>query len=907
MKINYPLKNVFTLPAEEVLRLFETDSHSGITQQAAGERNRAFGLNMYAGQKQQSIWMLWVHQFKSPIVYLLGFGVLVSLFYKDYIDAVAIAVVILINALIGFFMELQARNSMKALREMDVIICRVIRGGKSMTIPAEQLTPGDIVLFEAGDIIPGDGLLLETNQLQCDESSLTGESLPAVKQTGVLPEGTVTGDMLNMVFKGTAVMNGKGKAVITGIAGNTELGTITSLVAGAATTQSPLDKKINALSKRLIWITLAMTAVFVITGMIQGKKWFLIIETAIALAVAAIPEGLPIVCTIALAYGMLLMAKRNAIVKKLSAVETLGSTSVILTDKTGTLTENKITIAAISFPGLQLPMSIEDNHVVFGTGKIADYTDSYERLILIGTLCNNVTAKVREDGKLQGDPIEAALIQLANADGGTAESRRKQHERIAEMPFSPVTKMMATLHKTSEGYLAAAKGAVEQILEKCSHLQKGTSITTLQPNDRAAIQATAEKMAASGLRVLAFASKAAPEISRQHYCHDLVYTGLVGFLDPPRLSIKPAILSCRKAGIKIVMITGDHPLTALNIAQKTGLVDEGDLNVVTGKDIPPMEGMSAVWKEKILTTSVFARTTPMQKLEIASIYQMAGNIVAMTGDGVNDAPALKKADVGIAMGLGGTQVAKEAASIVLKDDSFTSIAAAVAYGRTIFENIQKFVVYLVSCNLSEILIVTVLGIIAPASSLLPLQILFLNMVTDIFPALALGLGKKNAAVMLKPPRDPAKDIIGKRNWLTITLYAAIITSSVMAAVFYCKLYITQDNQTSSNVAFITLAFAQLFHVFNMSSLQSGLLNNEITRNKFVWFAFIICAGCMALVFAVPQIRLVLNLSVLSRQVWIVSLLASMLPLLLVQLYKYIYTLSRSAAIKGSVAGIAAGS
>ncbi len=901
MKINYPLKNVFTLPADEVLRLFETDSGNGITQEAAGERNRAFGLNVYAGQKQQSIWMLWVHQFKSPIVYLLGFGVLVSLFYKDYIDAVAIAVVILINALIGFFMELQARNSMKALKEMDVIVCRVIRDGKSVTIPAEQLTPGDIAIFEAGDIIPGDGLLLEINQLQCDESSLTGESLPAIKQTGVLPQGTVTGDMLNMVFKGTAVMNGKGKAVITGIGGNTELGTITSLVAGAATTQSPLDKKINALSKRLIWITLAMTAVFVITGMIQGKKWFLIIETAIALAVAAIPEGLPIVCTIALAYGMLLMAKRNAIVKKLSAVETLGSTSVILTDKTGTLTENKITIAAIGFPGLQLPVTIEDNHVVFATVKTDLYGDSYEKLTLIGALCNNVAAKAHEDGKLQGDPIEVALIQLANADGGSAELRRKQHERIAEIPFSPVTKMMATLHKTAKGYLATAKGAVEQILEKCTHLQKGASIATLQPNDRAAILATAEKMASSGLRVLAFASNEAQGIDKHEYCHDLIYTGLIGFLDPPRLEIKPAILSCRKAGIKIVMITGDHPLTALNIAHKTGLIDEGDLNVVTGKDIPSIEGMSAVWKEKILTTSVFARTTPRQKLEIASIYQMAGNIVAMTGDGVNDAPALKKADVGIAMGLAGTQVAKETASIVLKDDSFTSIAAAVAYGRTIFENIQKFVVYLVSCNLSEILIVTVLGIIAPASTLLPLQILFLNMVTDIFPALALGLGKKDAAVMLKPPRDPSKDIIDKRNWLTITLYAVIITLSVMAAVFYCKLYITQDNQTSSNVAFITLAFAQLFHVFNMSSLQSGLLNNEITRNKFVWFAFIICAGCMALVFAVPQIRLVLNLAVLSQQVWVVSLLAALLPLLLIQLYKVIYTFTRSATVKDGVA------
>jgi P-type Ca2+ transporter type 2C len=893
MKINYPVKDIHTLSIVEVLHSFETDGSAGISQSEAEKRSREFGLNIYTAQKQQGIWLLLVHQFKSLIVYLLVFGAGVSLFYKDYIDAIAIAAVILINALIGFLMELQARNSMKALREMDVILSTVIRDGKTLQIPSEKLTPGDIVLFEAGDVIPGDGRLLETNQLQCDESSLTGESIPSVKNTGILPKDTVTGDMLNMVFKGTSVMNGKGKAVITGIAHNTELGTITSLVDSSTETVTPLDKKINALSRKLIWITLIMTLIFAITGFIQGKKWLLIIETAIALAVAAIPEGLPIVSTIALAYGMLLMARRNAIVKKLSSVETLGSTNVILTDKTGTLTENKIYIETICFPEEDLQVTIENNHLKIDRGQLKKSTENFEKLRLTGALCNNVAAK-NEDSrhKLLGDPIEIALIRLANTEDCSAETFQKQYQRIAEVPFNSDTKMMATLHKNFAGYFVAAKGSVEQLLEKCDRLQSGTLINPMSAAERKTILGASEKMAAGGLRVLAFGYKEAAEMNHEHYLDDLVYIGMIGFLDPPRLDIKPAILSCRKAGIKIVMITGDHPMTALNIARKTGLIDEGDQKVITGKDIPSMDSLSAEWKERILSTAIFARTTPRQKLDIANVYQMAGNIVAMTGDGVNDAPALKKADVGIAMGLRGTPVAKETASIILKDDSFTSIAAAVAYGRTIFQNIQKFVIYLVSCNLSEILIVTVLGFIAPAAALLPLQILFLNMVTDVFPALALGIGKKNDAVMLKPPRDPAKDIISNKDWISIVLYAAVITLSVILAVFYCKLIIGADSKSTNNAAFITLAFAQLFHVFNMSAPNAGLLNNEITRNKFVWIAVLLCAGLMALVYMIPQTRLVLNLAVLPVKVWAVSLLAAMLPLLLVQLYKGIWKIRK---------------
>jgi Ca2+-transporting ATPase len=591
---------------------------------------------------------------------------------------------------------------------------------------------------------------------------------------------------------------------------------------------------------------------------------------------------------VALSYGMVLMSKRNAIVKKLSAVETLGSTNVILTDKTGTLTENKIYVDTFSFPEETIRGKIKDNALSFDKGNLEKSEEAFQKLRLIGALCNNATSKKSDDKTaLTGDPIEIALIHLVNASGAAAEEIKSQYDRIGEIPFSSESKIMATLHKSTNGNFIAAKGSVEHLLEKCSKLQTGTTIKELSAEEKIKVISESEKMAADGLRVLAFAFREEAKIDTDDYLNSLVYVAMIGFLDPPRLDIKEAILTCRNAGIKIVMITGDHPLTALNIAKKVGLVDEDEQNAISGMDIPPMESLSDEWNKKILSTAVFARTTPKQKLEIVAIYQKEGNIVAMTGDGVNDAPALKKADIGIAMGLRGTQVAKETASIILKDDSFTSIAQAVAHGREIFQNIQKFVVYLVSCNLSEIIIVTTLGFIAPASTLLPLQILFLNMVTDVFPALALGLGKGDKSVMDRPPRDPSNLIVSNKDWITISLYAAAMTISVISAVIYCRLVISSDTKIANNVAFITLAFAQLFHVFNMSSAHSKIFVNEITKNKFIWIALIICTILMMFVYVLPQMRLVLGLTILSNEVWLISILAGLIPLVVVQGYKII--------------------
>lgn len=886
MHVKYPIINPHTLSIDEILISFSVDRDRGLTASTSAHRNIQFGLNRFVLKPPKSFWLVLLKQFQSPIVYLLTFAALISLYFHSYIEAIAIAVVLLINALIGFFLEMEARRSMNALKKMDIITCKVIRDGTLHEINAENIAPGDLVDLVSGDVIPADGRLIESNLLQCDESSLTGESLPTLKNTELLPEKTTLGDQINMVFKGTSVMNGHGKVVITGIGKDTELGKITSLVESASSAKTPLDLKLTALSKKLIWVMLFMTLIFAGTGFIQGKNWLIILETSIALAVAAFPEGLPIVATIALSYGMLMMAKRGAIVKNLSAVETLGSTNVILTDKTGTLTENVIYVDTFGFPDETIYANIENKVLKFNGGDIVHSKQNFELIKIVAALCNNASLRQgKRKEKALGDPVEIALLHLVNTSGHSYQEFQKKYERTGEVPFNADSKMMATLHKSNKGNFVAVKGAAEQLLEKCSHIQNGEKLHLLTPAHKHKILQSADAMSENGLRVLAFAYREDKKIDRDDYLKDLTYIGLIGFLDPPRMNIKKAIIACRNAGIKVVMITGDHPKTALNIAEKVGLTDDMEQSVINGLELPETRPLTADWKVMVLSSAIFARTTPKQKLDIAEIFQKAGNIVAMTGDGVNDAPALKKADVGIAMGLRGTQVAKEAANIILKNDSFTSIAEAVGQGREIFNNIKKFVIYLVSCNLSEIFIVTTLGFYAPASTVLPLQILFLNIVTDIFPALALGLGKGDKTVMKRPPRSPKEDIVTHKDWIKIAWYAMVITGSVMSAVVYCKFFITKDHQILNNVAFVTLAFAQLFHVFNMSSPKSKIFKNEVTGNHFVWYSLILCSVLTVMVFLIPYLRMPLGLVVLNIDLWLISIAASLIPLFVIQLYK----------------------
>lgn len=882
MDISYPIAQSYTMGQEVLSRMLHSDLKNGLTQQEAEIRYKRFGPNLYEQRRPLPMHMVLLKQFKSAVVYLLFAGAAISVYFKDLSEAISILVVILINVLIGFSMEWQARNSMQALKKMELVTTKVLRDGFVIEVDAKKLVPGDVFYLEAGDIVPADGRLIEVQQLQCDESSLTGESQPALKNTHVFPAETILSERQNMVFKGTSVVNGNGEVIITGTAKNTELGKITELVETSESTISPLNRKLDKLTRKLLFGTLIIAAIFIIIEVMYGKSPLLILETAVALSVASIPEGLPIVTTIALSAGMLAMARRNAVVKNLSSVETLGGTDIILTDKTGTLTENKITIGKLTFPEEKFTLSSDDNVPVPEKSAI-----NMEKLILIGVLCNNAHSQAH----VAAEPLETSLLQLGRRAGLDISKTRACYPRITEIPFSSESMMMISLHRASEGYFTAAKGATERLLTICDRIQSEEQVRKLTQADQDHILRQVDDMAEEGLRVLAFAWKQENQSDHMHFSDGLIFAGLAGFLDPPRPDIPGAIHSCRRAGIKVVMITGDHPRTALNIARKVGVTDNTETEVISGKLLPASVDITPEWKRKILDSVVFARTTPQQKLDIATVYQQAGHIVAMTGDGINDAPALKKADIGIAMGLRGTQVARETADIVLKDDSFVSIVEAVGRGRAIFRNIQKFVVYLVSCNLAEILTITTLGIVTPGAELLPLQILFLNVVTDIFPALALGLGEGDTSLMLRPPRDPSKDILYKEKWVRISIYAVLMTAAVVAAVKYCE-NLGYGLTALNNIAFFTLTVTQLMHVFNMSDDQAHWLANEITQNKYVWLAILLCLLITGAAYFIPVFRQVLNLGALPWQFWIVIIVAGIIPLLIVQAARLIHFQTR---------------
>jgi len=870
---SYPIEFPHSGDIEKIAQLLQADQQRGLTEREVLKRIEEYGLNSYKAQKQKNVFLVLIAQFKSPIVLLLVVAAALSFFFAHWIEGFSIVGVLFITAALGFFMELQALRSMNALKQMDVSVSKVFRDDTVTEIPSERIVPGDILLVEAGDMVPADGRLFELNQFEADESALTGESLPVTKNLEQHEKNEGIADQSNMIFKGTAIVKGNAKAIITGTGLHTELGKITSLVETAEQSSTPLEKKLQGLTKKLIWITSGFAFIFIVTGAIQGKDIYLIVETALALAVAAIPEGLPIVATIALTYGMLRMAKKNVLIKRLAAVETLGGINTIFTDKTGTLTENRIEVSNLSIFDASIP--VEKNKISTDTNKAI-----IDKLLLISTLCNN--AVINEDGndeKQLGDPIEIALLQFVAANKIDLAQINEQYPRVAEEAFSSETKLMGTLHKTDNGNFVAAKGAVEVLIEKCTTYCKGDAIEKLTEKEKKIYLQKAEEIQAKGTRVLAFAFKEENSIPTDNFLQDLTFAGFIGFLDPPRMDVVDALQSCRDAGIKVIMITGDHPATALHIAEKIKLSDKENV-VVNGKELESNQP-----EKNLFAATIFARVDPKQKLDMVSLYQKRGDSVAMTGDGINDAPALKKADIGIARGLRGTQVAKETAEMVLKDDSFISIVSAIEQGRAIFQNIKRFLVYLLSCNLSEIFIVFTLGLLNFSFSILPLQILFLNLVTDIFPALALGMGKGNELTMKNPPRNPAEAIVVKKDWINIIVYAFLMALPIMLVSWYCRYYLKYEPEICNNITFFSLALAQLWHVFNLSSRKMSFIKNEITRNAFVWYALVLCILIMAVFYKVPPLNEILALQTLNTTIWLIIIGTSFTPVLLIQLLK----------------------
>ena len=874
------VKHAQTINAVDIAKVLDANLESGLSENEVNQRIAKYGLNSFTQQKQKSIWLLLIEQFNSPIIFLLIAAAGFSFFFKDFIEGFSIIGVIFITAALGFIMELQARNSMNALKEMDVSTSKVCRDNSVKEIPSEKIVPGDILLLEAGDIIMADARLIEVNQFEVDESALTGESLAVEKKIEILNAEVALADQINLIFKGTSVVKGNAKSIVIGTGSNTELGKISHLVETALHNQTPLEKKLQRLTTILMWITAAFATIFIVTGLLQAKPFYIIIETALALAVAAIPEGLPVVSIIALTYGMLRLAHKKVLIKKLASVETLGGVNVIFTDKTGTLTENKIDVNNLIFfdENVEIENDVNNSNIDAISNKVA-----FKKLSIIATLCNNATAtNNKKKQKHLGDPIEIALLKFVNFYKIDAAAINKLYLRVAEVPFNSDDKIMATLHKKNNDNFVAAKGAVDELIKKCSFYYVADKVVPLHDKEKKIFLQKANVLQEQGLKVLAFAFKEATTIANDNIISNLTLAGLIGFLDPPRMEVVAALQSCRDAGIKVIMITGDHPATALNIADKIKLSETANI-VINGKELE-----SKLSEKKILSATIFARVTPKQKLDMVTLYQKKGNIVAMTGDGINDAPALKKADIGIAMGIRGTQVAQETAAMILKDDSFNSIVEAIMQGRVIFKNIKNFLVYLLSCNLSEIFIVFFYGLFNFPFSILPLQILFLNLVTDIFPALALGLGKGNKLIMKMPPRNPKDAILVKKEWFTIIVYAILLALPIILVTWYCSYYLKIDAKICNNITFFSLALAQLWHVLNLTSNKVSFINNEITKNKFIWFALLLCIVILAIFYIFSPLNKIIGLHLLPLNLWLIIVATSFAPVLFIQLLKRLF-------------------
>ncbi len=893
--IQYPIESPHSLSSKEIREIFNVDEGRGLSQTEAEERLKHFGKNTIKEKKSESPLIIFLRQFKGPFVILLFIAAGLSFYFNEWMDCIAILIVLVINAIIGFIMEYQADLSMQALKQLTKINSKVIRDGKLKEIPSDEIVPGDILFAEAGDIVPADARIFNFSQLQVDESALTGESAAVDKQYIILETNAVLADRVNMLYKGTFVTKGNVKAVVTAAAMETELGKIAAMVQSAKRDSTPLEKKIEKFSKKILWLTVILIILIFSAGVLEGDDVFKILQISIALSVAAIPEGLPIVTTLALAQGMLRMSRHSVIVKRLEAVETLGGTNVICADKTGTLTLNKIEVNIILTPDEKIEIKTEAGKPsIDGTSQptfiIHQAGKSFDLIKKISVLCSTAEL-IFKNGEIKevGDPLETGLLKFAYSQGIEIESFREQHKKIKEEPFSSETKIMASLHAAGENYFIAAKGAVEEVLKRCTHLFFKGEIIAMDESQVKKWTSEAEKLAHSGLKIIASAFLEIKEVPEK-LSENLVFAGLIGMLDPPREDVYAAIQECKSAGINVIMITGDNPATAKNIGLKLGLIDSENEEVINGREMSDYENLTETEKNRWLNTKIFARVSPKQKLDLVKVFQEKNLVVGMTGDGVNDAPALKKADIGIAMGLRGTQAAQAAADMILKDDSFSSIVLAVKQGRIIFENIRKFVVFLISCNIAELLIISFSAVMNLHYSLLPLQILFINIITDVLPALALGVTKGSDLIMTELPRNSNEPIIDRPRWISIFVYSIVITFCTLGAVLFSHILIPESERHNpdlcNNILFITLILSQLWHVFNMSAENSkSFFKTDVFTNKYVWLAAATCLLFTFGAYLVPPAAKVLSLLSLRPQDLAVMFGFSLLSMVINQILK----------------------
>jgi Ca2+-transporting ATPase len=823
----------------------------GLGADDAAHRLRESGPNTLPRAAAVPVLRILWNQLASMVVLLLLVAALVALLLGDIIEAGAIAVVLLVNTAIGFFVDLRARRAMDAIMNLVVPRATVVRDGRSQLIESSDVVPGDIVELNAGQSVPADGRLVEAIELRTDEAALTGESMPISKQAvAVLDLGTALPDRVTMVYAGTTVTVGTGRAVVTATGATTELGRIGALVAGVGIEPTPLERRLDVLGRRLAWLTLAIAAVVGGLGTVHGEPFGLVIETSIALAVAAVPEALPAVVTIALAVGLRRMARRHALVRHLPSVEALGSTTVVCTDKTRTLTSGEMTV-----------VRVWTSEGEFDVGPEARSRDAAGvRLIIEAARASRPQAAHHGDPAHAsgGDPMDAAIFELSSAlglDVGGAE-----RDIVALIPFSSARRLMAAFERVNGSIVAYVKGAPGRLVDLSDRMVTAAGEQPLDDPGRAELLDVNRRLAASGLRVLGVA-RGRVSTPEESALRQLAFVGFLGFMDPPAAGVKATIARLRRAGLRTVMLTGDQQPTAEAVGRELGLLSSSD-QVLSGRDLDA--GSAPIDGDRLARVAAVARVTPEQKLQIVDQLQARGEIVAMLGDGVNDAAALKRADVGVAMGRRGTEVAKQAAAIVLQDDRFETIGAAVEEGRIIYDNIRKFVFFLFSCNLAEILVLLLTGLADLPKPLLPLQILWLNIVTDTFPALALAMEPGDVNVMQRPPRDPKQAILSRRFVGRVVFYAGLITASTLGAFGWALAYSPSDAVT---IAFMTLSLAQIWHLGNARSRRPVLAGRLMFANPYAVGAVVLAVLLQVGIVWVPMLAAVLHLTSLSALEW----------------------------------------
>ena len=860
-----------TLEKNDVIRRLNTKEREGLTEEEVKIRQTKYGKNKLKDKKKESLIIKFIKQFNDFMIITLIIASIISAVISkmqgenDYVDSIIIIGIVIFNALMGVIQEAKAEKSIEALKQMTPQITKVIRNGKTTEINAEDLVKGDIVILETGNFIPADCRIIESHNLKIEESSLTGEAEPSLKEANIICKKDIPlGDMKNMAFMASTVVNGTGKAIVTETGMETKVGQIANMIIEDEAPETPLQKKLGEVGKILGIACLAICIIIFIIGLIKKIEPIEMFMTAVGLAVAAIPEGLPAIVTIMLSIGVTKMAKRNSIIRKLPAVETLGSSNVICSDKTGTLTQNKMKVVEVK-------------------------SKNPKFIITMATLCTDCEITVENNQeKVIGEPTEKAIVEEGLHIGCNKKETEKIFQRINEIPFDSNRKMMTTIHRIGSKYRIICKGAPDVLLDKCTKevLEIGDSqdikVKTL---DKLKIKNENEQMAHKALRVIAVAFKDVTElpskIDSSTIENNLTFVGLIGMIDPPREGVKEAVKTCKTAGIKTVMITGDHLETAKAIAKDLGILNNGE-KAITGQELDKMTQEQL--EKNIKEYSVFARVTPEHKVRIVKAWQRNGAVVAMTGDGVNDSPALKNANIGIAMGKNGTDVAKNAADIILTDDNFVTIVEAVKQGRNIYDNIKKAVHFLLSTNIGEIVTIFVGLILGLKSPLLAIQLLWINLVTDSLPAIALGLEKPEKDIMKRKPIDSKKGIFANGLWNKIILEGTMIGVLTLVAFSIGNKYYTLE--VARTMAFLSIGFLELIHSINVKN-EKSIFETGLFENKYLVGSFVLGIFVQAIVVVVPAFAKVFEVVPLSLTQWIITIAISILPIPVIELQKKI--------------------